>query len=82
MVSASFARYAGLRNDMHETSGPISTREVTAAMAAMTAHPSQTPWSRRPSCRNSRWSSIHTESNPTSSACRAIRLMSLQRGVP
>ena len=42
-ASASFARYAGFRNDMHETSGPISTREVTAAMAAMTAHPSQTP---------------------------------------
>src|SRR5215813_12083650 len=82
IVSASFARYAGFRKDMHETRGPISTRDVIAAMAAMIAQPSHTPWSFLPSCRNSRWSSIQMESNPTSSARRAIRLMSPQRGVP
>ena len=71
-VAAFFASIAGLWNDALATSGPSSTRSVTAARAARADHASQGPRGDIPGSRYRRWSPTHTESNPTSSAARAM----------
>ncbi len=43
IVAACFASSAGLWKFVQATSGPNSTREVTAAMPAMSVHASQGP---------------------------------------
>ncbi len=76
-VSAILATSAGLRKGRQQTSGPKSTREVTAARPVRMDQHSQEP-STLPSERNSKWSGAHSESNPASSAKRAICMISAQ----
>ena len=70
-VAACLASIVGAWKLVAATSGPISTRSVTAAIAASVVHASYGPRV-LPSFRSySRWSPTQTESKPLASASRA-----------
>ena len=70
-VAAIFARIGGCRNAVQATSGPSRIPVVAVAIAASSVNASRGPRS-GPSSRYSRWSPTQIESNPTSSAARAM----------
>ena len=81
-VSMIFAKMPGPRHGVTLTMVPISTRSVTAATPHTIDQHSHVPNGSIPGNRYSRWSATQTESNPVSSAARAMSRRSFQPAVP
>ncbi len=79
IVAACLASRAGLWKLVHATSGPNSTRDVIAAMAAMLVQASHGPRAACSGQRYSRCSPSQIESKPRSSMARTMSSSSGQR---